>query len=384
MTNATINISLAPGDYGSFPNNLQSREYWTTYKGQDSSISSFRDNHKYMRLIFDGIHFNGSVRAHRGPGNATFTIMNVSNIIVKNSELFFPENIHLPEMNDTTAVLISFSSNITLTNVTVRNARTNIYFGSSSNIILEKSDVGYSWGDNLRIISSDNVVIDGNNIHDAKDRYGTGEHIDGITINADLPECNFPQPKNIIVKNNKLINNTGQNIFVWSNYIYCIGYIQNISITNNTIGNTTTIDNPNAQGYGNPLFMPVQFGSVKNFIFNQNTVYGTVAVRLESEGQLMNNLISGYLTYENTTNIIYEDYNLVKGFYAQPNTNRSVLGNFSLQSEVQFANVAAHDYRPVSPLSVCTMSSISGHVGALPCVGQQGNCEIKKAYWKIA
>jgi len=239
-----------------------------------------------------------------------------------------------------------------------------------------------SIGNNISVGA--NVVIDGNNIHDAKDRYGTGEHIDGITINADLPECNFPQPKNIIVKNNKLINNTGQNIFVWSNYIYCIGYIQNISITNNTIGNTTTIDNPNAQGYGNPLFMPVQFGSVKNFIFNQNTVYGTVAVRLESEGQLMNNLISGYLTYENTTNIIYEDYNLVKGFYAQPNTNRSVLGNFSLQSEVQFANVAAHDYRPVSPLSVCTMSSISGHVGALPCVGQQGNCEIKKAYWKIA
>jgi hypothetical protein len=85
------------------------------------------------------------------------------------------------------------------------------------------------------VVSSSGVVIKDNHIHDVADYKNSGEHLDGIQLFASGPAGVYPQPVDITIEENLFSIMPGQMIFIQSNYVSEIGYIENVFIRRNIL-----------------------------------------------------------------------------------------------------------------------------------------------------
>ncbi len=369
---AEIIFLVEEGEYDKFSSRNVNREKWVVYKGIGSNVilHSIYTLGGQQYIIFDNFIINNRTKGHVGENAWSAVQFYSDNMKILNSRINIT-NITGDDNNISAPIPHVFGvrahkvNNVEIINNTITGGRIAIEL-EGDNLTVENNEISYQWGDGIRVVSAQNTIVNNNYIHDLDDYLYLNEHVDAIQFFASGPECMYPQPKDVVIKNNRLFNMPGQMLFIQANWIDCLGYIKNVTFVNNTLGKRKE----DAIAYEGGNAWPIQFQGVQDFVFEHNTVDEKFVLRINSSGILKDNII-GYLAYGTTGDIlgeIEEDHNLIGEFHTYVE-GHDTLGENTVIGTPQYTDIENNDYRPVSQDIACLMSSDNSYVGSLPCVG---------------
>mmetsp|Transcript_46379 Transcript_46379/g.148625 ORF Transcript_46379/g.148625 Transcript_46379/m.148625 type:complete len:734 (+) Transcript_46379:46-2247(+) len=353
---------LAGGSYGRFYPDLEvlagrSEEQWVTFAASEPSVV-FECIYLLKRgdvfLTFEGITVGATCPGNSNENNAV-NLVEAGRVTLSYVRIEPPES-HAPWSSYTSiphGVHTRKSTHIEILNTTIVGGRYGVILWGT-HLKLQGCDIGFQFGDAVRIVSAEGVLVAHNRIHHVADYQATGEHLDAIQFFAAGPAGANPQPRDVALVGNLITDMPGQMIFVQSNYVDDIGYIENLVIEGNILGPKTMAD----------ASIPVQLQGAKNFSFQGNTVYGKVLVRDSSTGAVESNLIGG-LQISSGSSLSSLDHN-VYGSLITSGAGELSPGPNNAVEDVLYRDVAANDYEPLSEVA-CTAGAGGLHAGAVAC-----------------
>jgi len=251
------------------------------------------------------------------------------------------------------------ASNIIMSSSEIYGGRYGIVLGGIGRYIqIIDCNIHHQFGDAIRVVSVENVLIKGNHIHHVADYQNTGEHIDGIQFFPSGPsgQYYYPQSHNVQIMDNLITDMVGQMIFIQANYIDKIGYMENITVANNILGPKTVVD----------ASAPVQVQGVKNYLFQRNSIIGKVIIRLSSSGILFGNIIGHLSVSEHASVLQGSNYNIIGMLQVTANNGGVKVGKSSIIATTTYADVDALDFAPTTR-DACSGGPDGLHAGAVAC-----------------
>ena len=374
-TSSSFVFHLAGGDYGEFGLGpwtnpfveRRSSTSWIQFVGStpnDGSnpvvFSNVEINNQApvnCRVVLRGAKIVGTAPGSSGDNNAIevrrSNMVRIDNVLVDpqnpviwNSFAKKPQGLYTRE-----------ASNIIFSNSSINGGRYGIVLGAiGRHLQVVGCEIHHQFEDAIRVVSVDDVLIRDNHIHDVDDYQNTGQHIDGIQFfpSGRSGRNYYPQSRNVTIHGNTFTNMVGQMIFVQAKYIPEIGYMQDITISNNIL----------APKIVNDASIPIQVQGVQNYVFKSNTVTGKVLIRLQSSGKIISNVFGELDVTEQAEVLSGSDSNVI-GILRTPDSGAIDMGS-SIISTTLYANTEAFDFAPTT-LDACSNGLNGLHAGAVPC-----------------
>ena len=366
---------LAGGDYGEFglgpwTNSFVERTAPTSWiqfisstsnDGPDPVVFSNVEinNHSPFncRVVLRGMKIVGTAPGSSGDNNAIE--IRRSNLVRIDDVRVDPQNIEIWEsfVKKPQGMYTREASNVILSNSTINGGRYGIVLGAIGRYLqILGCEIHHQFEDAIRVVSVDDVIIQHNHIHNVDDYQNTGQHIDGIQF---FPSGRsgghyYPQSRNVTLDGNTFSNMVGQMIFVQAKYISEIGYMQDITISNNIL----------APKIVNDASIPIQVQGVKSYNFKRNTVVGKVLIRLQSSGTILGNIFGELDVSEDAEVLPGSDADVI-GIIRTPGAGAVDMGS-SIISTTSYANIGEFDFAPTT-LDACSGGPNGLHAGAVPC-----------------
>jgi hypothetical protein len=260
-------------------------------------------------------------------------------------------------------IVMQGALDVIVSNSTVVGGQYGVTFDGGGNLTLLNSNVGFQFGDAVRLSGSRDVSLVGNHIHHVWDYQQSGEHLDGIQLFAKGPAGKYPQPSYVLIESNLIVDMPGQMIFVQSNWVDMIGHIHDIVVRNNILG---------PQNDPSSWAIPLQMQRVENFTLEHNTIaesaqhYASAFIRDGSSGHLTGNILGGLGVMLNSTLYSRSDFNVIDNFEMDGTSTVELGGNTVVDSTTTFSNPDFYDFSPTT-IDACTGGADGRHAGAVPC-----------------
>ena len=309
------------------------------------------------RVVLRGAKIIGTAPGSSGDNNAIE--VRRSNLVRIDDVLVDPQNLDVWNSfaKKPQGLYTREASNIILSNSSINGGRYGIVLGAiGRHLSVIGCEIHHQFEDAIRIVSVDDVMIRDNHVHDVDDYQNTGQHIDGVQFfpSGRSGRNYYPQSRNVTIRGNTFTNMVGQMIFVQAKYIPEIGYMQDITISNNVL----------APKIVNDASIPIQVQGLKNYIFQSNTIVGKVLIRLQSSGKLLGNIFGELDITEEAEVLPGSDSNVI-GIFRTPYAGAIDIGS-SIISTTTYADIENFDFAPTT-LDACSSGLDGLHAGAVPC-----------------
>lgn len=244
-------ILLASGNYGAFSTGNDYSSAVTIKSANPGLPATFSslDLNGATGITFDGITFDYKYKAGDPLHTSPFNVTGSSNIAIKSStfdgDVASGANSIDNGYANGNGLIISGSNNVTVESSVFKTWMRGLIVSESSNVNVLKNEVTGIRSDGMDFIQVQNVLIEGNNIHDFRSAPNSDDHADFIqfwTTGTTAPSTD------ITIRNNIL--NIGQGTWAQSlfmrNELVDQGqagtsmYYKNVLIENNTISNAHT------------------------------------------------------------------------------------------------------------------------------------------------
>eukprot|EP00957_Ditylum_brightwellii_P210242 15364721-Ditylum_brightwellii.AAC.1 len=254
------------------------------------------------------------------------------------------------------------ASNIIMSSSEIYGGRYGIVLGGIGRYIqIIDCNIHHQFGDAIRVVSVENVLIKGNHIHHVADYQNTGEHIDGIQFFPSGPsgQYYYPQSHNVQIMDNLITDMVGQMIFIQANYIDKIGYMENITVGEMCVLENTKYDLGQTKNvYSSPYNLSIAC--------IRNSIIGKVIIRLSSSGILFGNII-GHLSVSEHASVLHgSNYNIIGMLQVTANNGGVEVGISSIIATTTYADVDALDFAPTTR-DACSGGPDGLHAGAVAC-----------------